>query len=175
MNTLDGSIAATLGTIAEASRPLGGGCIHDARCLDLADGRRVFVKSARGDQSALLVAEARGLDLLAPHIRVPRVLANGCAADGTSWLALEWLDLLPLVAPAWTDLGRQLASLHAVTAPCHGLDHDNFIGTTPQTNLTTSGWREFYLERRLRPQIQLARSRGHDLPEAGILESAGEF
>jgi fructosamine-3-kinase len=175
MNTLDGSIAATLGTIPDASRPLGGGCIHDARRLDLADGRRVFVKSARGDKSALLVAEARGLALLVPHIRVPRILAEGCAGDGTRWLALEWLDLRPLDAPAWTDLGRQLATLHAVTAPCHGLDHDNFIGTTPQPNLTTICWCEFYLERRLRPQIQLARSHGHDLPEAGILDSAGEI
>ena len=91
MNTLDGSIAAALGTIADASRSLGGGCIHDARRLDLADGRRVFVKSARGDNSTLLVAEALDLALLAPHIRVPRILAEGCAGDGTHWLALEWL------------------------------------------------------------------------------------
>ncbi len=168
MNSLDESIAAALGSRPVESRSVGGGCIHDARCVVLADGRRVFLKTASGGTADLLVAEARGLFLLAPPIRVPEVIAAG----GKHWLALEWLDQLPLGNEAWADLGRQLASLHAVTADRHGLDHDNFIGATPQSNHMAETWIEFYQECRLRPQIRRARSRGHDLPEAEILTAA---
>jgi len=169
---VDASIAAALGSRPLASHTVGGGCIHCARRLDLSDGRRVFVKSAGGGQAALLVAEASGLTLLAGHIRVPRVLGHDVTADGTRWLALEWLDLLPLDAAAWADLGRQLAALHAVTVERHGLDHDNFIGASPQSNTPAAAWPEFYLERRLRPQLRLARAHGHDLSEAGVLALA---
>jgi len=172
MNALDAAIAAALGSTPLASQAVGGGCIHCARRVDLADGRRVFVKSAGGAQAMLLVAEARALALLAPHIRVPRVLGQDLTADGTRWLALEWLELQALDAASWADLGRQLACLHAVVADRHGLDHDNFIGATPQSNTTAETWLEFYLERRLRPQIRLARSHGHDLSETGILALA---
>ena len=172
MNALEFSMADTLGSPPVESTAVGGGCIHDARRVRLADGRRVFLKSARGQSSALLTAESRGLALLAPHIRVPRILAENTAGDGTRWLALEWLEMNPLSSASWTDLGRQLASLHAVTADRHGLDHDNFIGTTPQDNARAAGWLEFYQERRLRPQIRLARSRGHDVPETDILTAA---
>ena len=169
---LDASIAEALGTRLLATQGVCGGCIHYARRLDLADGQRVFVKSAGGGQAALLVAEARGLNLLAGHIRVPRVLCKGVTGKGIRWLGLEWLDLQPLAGAAWTDLGRQLAALHAVTAALHGLDHDNFIGATPQVNTPAEAWPEFYLERRLRPQLLLARAHGHDLAECEILARA---
>jgi fructosamine-3-kinase len=86
---------------------------------------------------------------------------------------MEWLELGPLTNRK--DLGGQLAALHAVKSPCYGLDHDNFIGATPQMNRPAGSWCEFYLERRLRPQIELANSRGHDLPENAILDLAGKF
>jgi fructosamine-3-kinase len=172
MTALDESITATLGSKPVESRPVGGGCIHDARKLVLADGRTVFLKSGQGEAADLLAAEVRGLALLAPHIRVPRVLAENMASDGCRWLALEWLDLCPLGNAAWENLGRQLASLHAVTAAGHGLDHDNFIGATPQSNRMTDSWLEFYQEQRLRPQIRLARLNGHAFPETDILNSA---
>lgn len=172
MDQTDHAIARALGTALESSGPVGGGCVHDARRLDLADGRRVFVKSARGHTASLLAAEGRGLALLAPHIRVPAVVAEGETPDGVRWLALEWLDLGPMSEASWHDLGRRLAGLHAVKATRHGLDHDNFIGATPQRNAPCGSWSAFYQEQRLRPQIELARTRGHDLPVARILAAA---
>lgn len=175
MNPHDVAIAAAIGATLRASRAVGGGCIHSARCLDLTDGRRLFVKLAGGRKADLLVAEARGLAVLAPHIRVPAVIGQGTVGDGSRWLGLEWLDLQPPGIAAWTDLGRQLAALHAVGSNRHGLDHDNFIGATPQSNTPSASWLEFYLERRLRPQLHLARSHGHDLPESAILALAEDI
>jgi protein-ribulosamine 3-kinase len=175
MNPLEESLAAVLGSETIESRPVGGGCIHDARRLRLADGRCVFLKTGNGQKADMLVAEARGLSLLAPHIRVPRIIAEASAADGTRWLALEWLDLGGLSARTWTDLGRRIKALHSVTADLHGLDHENFIGATPQTNRPAESWSWFYQESRLRPQLRLARSRGHDLPAAEILAAAARL
>lgn len=169
MTPVDKMIAATLGTDARASHQVGGGCIHDARRLELADGRQAFVKSGAGKAAALLEAEARGLMLLSPHVRVPRILAQGDFA-GIRWLALEWLDLTPLSKPSWENFGRQLAALHRVTSPLHGLDHDNFIGATPQENGPLRSWGEFFIERRLKPQLRFAR--GHHVPEKEIIELA---
>ncbi|WP_193213776.1 fructosamine kinase family protein [Luteolibacter marinus] len=167
MSDLDSVIAASFGSVVTRAQPVGGGNIHDARRLDLADGRVIFAKSAGRAMAPLLEAEARGLELLAPHLRVPRVLGRG-----EGWLALEWLDLHPPDAAGWESLGRQLAALHAVRGDHHGLDHDNFIGSTPQLNRPAESWREFYLERRLRPQVQLAHGQGHRLDEDAILAAA---
>ncbi len=172
MHILDESIAATLGSKPVHSRVVSGGCIHDARCVVLADGRRIFLKSAAGEAGEMLAAESRGLALLGAHIRVPGIVAENTAADGTRWLALEWLDIAPLGNGARENLGRQLAVLHSFKAERFGLEHDNFIGATPQANRMADTWLEFYQGWRLGPQIRLARAKGHDLPETDILNSA---
>ncbi|MCW1926507.1 fructosamine kinase family protein [Luteolibacter arcticus] len=169
---VDDSIAAALGSTVRGSCAVGGGCIHQARRLDLADGRCVFVKSGGGEDAAMLEAEARGLDLLAPQIRVPQLLGQGVMA-GVRWLAMEWLDLRPLDSRSWENLGRALAALHRVTRPMFGLDHDNFIGATPQENGPLSSWCEFFIERRLKPQLRLASA--HPLPAREILEAAEQL
>ena len=172
MNAIDVSIAAALGSKPLGSAPAAGGCIHEAHRLDLADGRQVFVKTAPEAYAALLATEARGLAKLAPHIHVPATLGQGVGQNGRSWLALEWLDLSPLTHESWAALGRGIAALHAVTAAVHGLDHPNFIGTTPQLNSPHKSWSGFYIDQRLRPQIRRAIRNGHDIPEAHILNSA---
>ena len=169
---LDSSIARALGSPIRSSRQTTGGCIHDSRRIDLENGRSLFLKSARGEKAPLLAAEARGLETLAPHIHTPAIIGGGLADDGTRWLALEWLDLLPLDPPSWADLGRQLTTLHAVTSDRHGLDHDNFIGATPQSNHPCESWSEFYITQRLSPQLHLALANGHALPESKIIHLA---
>lgn len=117
----------------------------------------------------MLEAEARGLELLASHIRVPQLLAQGTMV-GVGWLAMEWLDLRPLDARGWENFGRALAGLHRVTRSEFGLEHDNFIGATPQENGPLSSWCEFFIERRLKPQLRLARE--YRLPELEIVAAA---
>lgn len=172
MRELDENIAIHLGSTLVSSHAVGGGCIHDARCLEFSDGRSVFVKSSSGSRADLLSAERNDLELLAPHIRVPAVWGHGRFADST-WLALEWLELHGMNGGAWRHLGRALARLHSVTAKDHGLDHGNFIGATPQLNRRSSSWRVFYQNCRLLPQLELARSHGHVYPIQQILSAAG--
>ena len=148
-------------------RPVGGGCIHDARLVELADGRRLFLKSDRGVPADLFEREAEGLAALAAAgaIRVPREPLPGRAGD-TLFLLME---AIPSGHPGrgfFADFGRRFAALHRETAQApaeggrFGFDHDNYLGGTPQPNPWTVSWVAFYRDHRLGHQLRLARLRG---------------
>jgi fructosamine-3-kinase len=138
------------------AEPIAGGDINDAWRVELADGRRVFVKTHGAPPPGMYAAEAAGLAWLAEGpIRVPRVLA---VADG--FLALEWLELgrgrSAGSGPGATfdeQLGRGLAQLHALGAPGLGHTRDNYLATLPQDNTPAADLPTFWIERRLRPTI----------------------
>ena len=121
----------------------------------------LFVKVAPTERRAALEAEAAGLVELgrARALRVPRVLASG-ATDAAAFLALEWIDAAPADSACERRLGEGLAALHGVTAPRFGWERDNTIGRTSQANGWMPQWTEFYRERRLRPQLELAVQNG---------------
>lgn len=140
-----------------AATPVAGGCINENFRLD-GDGGRFFVKLSPGG-AAMFAAEADGLAALArcPAIAVPRVIARGSAGDA-DYLVLEWLDLADDGDEA--RLGEALAALHAIEYEAYGWPRDNFIGRTPQANAAMADWPAFFRERRLRPQLDLAASKG---------------
>lgn len=168
-------------------RGLGGGCIADAAVAEFADGSRVFVKRVAG-KPGMFEAEAAGLRALAEAgaIRVPRVLAVSQDA-----LVLEMIDAAPRKRGFFEDFGRRFAALHRHRGRACGFPQDNFIGATPQPNQPLDGpwesageddgrgWPRFFLERRLRYQVELAARRGGELArlldraEARILELLG--
>jgi protein-ribulosamine 3-kinase len=155
---------------AEPEKRVAGGSIN--RCYRWPTGSGpIFVKLAEGSASSMLQAEAAGLDELASAqaVRVPRVLACG-SAGSSAFLALEWLEAGPASAESEERLGLRLAAQHAVTAREHGWRHDNTIGSTPQANGPMASWSEFFRERRLRPQLELAVANGF----APLLAAPGE-
>jgi protein-ribulosamine 3-kinase len=134
----------------------------------LADGeRRWFVKSATGRYADMPACEADGLAALAATgtIRVPAPAASGRDGD-VAWLAMEWLEFRGPGDSA--QLARALAALHRAPAmrgprgERYGWHRDNWLGGTPQCNVWSDDWCEFFRERRLAPQIALARSNGFD-------------
>jgi fructosamine-3-kinase len=71
-------------------------------------------------------------------------------------------------------LGRNLAALHQVTAEEYGLDHNNFIGASPQPNTPTANWVTFFRDKRLGFQMSLAEQRGYlTSRRARLLERIG--
>lgn len=143
---------------------LGGGSINACWRWPAGEGA-LFVKVAAASQLGAFQAEADGLaELAAPQVlRVPRVLALGSAC-GAAFLALEWLESVPADAASERALGAGLAALHAVTAGSFGWRRDNTIGRTPQRNDSSADWTEFFAERRLRPQLELAADNGFGAP-----------
>jgi fructosamine-3-kinase len=157
------AVAQALGAEVAAARALSGGDINDAFRVDLADGRRVFVKVNARAPRDMFAAEARGLLWLAEAraLRVPRVLACSEPEDeGPAFLALEYLEPAPRASGFDAALGHGLAALHRYGAPTHGLDHANYIGRLPQDNTPAPDWPTFYRDRRLQPQLQMAERRG---------------
>ncbi|MBK9291545.1 MAG: fructosamine kinase family protein [Bacteroidetes bacterium] len=142
--------------------PLGGGSINDAVRLD-AGGSSYFVKwNSSARYPGMFDAEAAGLGLLAAAgaVRIPRVLACASAGD-TAFLMLEYIRPGRPHQQSWQQFGHELAALHRHSAETFGLDHDNYIGSLPQQN--TGGyqhWSDFFVERRLKPQLATAVAKG---------------
>jgi fructosamine-3-kinase len=154
----------------EPGERVAGGSIN--RCYRWRTGSGpVFVKVAASGAASMLEAEAGGLAELAraQAVRVPRVLACG-AAGASAFLALEWLEAGVATGESEERLGTRLAAQHEVTAPEFGWRRDNTIGSTPQANGPMASWPEFFRERRLRPQLELAVARGF----GALLEGPGE-
>lgn len=161
-------LAALAAAISEATglpfepkggRAAGGGCINAAQVLEGGDGRRYFVKLNSARRLAMFEAEAEGLaEILASGaIRAPRPVCTG-VDGGEAWLVLEYLDMGGRGSGA--ELGRRLADLHRHTGERFGWHRDNTIGSTPQVNTPAEDWVEFYRERRLRQQFELAARNG---------------
>jgi fructosamine-3-kinase len=95
-------------------------------------------------------------------------LKSQASSDG--FILLEWLPSPPHAdrARAGELLGAALAAMHHATAlrqaqapQPYGLDHDNYIGATPQPNGPMASWLAFFRERRLGFQAELAQRNGH--------------
>ena len=176
-----------LGSAVRARRPVGGGCIHSAWRLELADGRCLFAKTNRAAALPLLEAEVGGLRALArwapPELVLPQPLAVGSAGH-EAVLLLSWLELAGGAAGGggWTALGVALAQLHRSSAEAaavgrwgdgspsgFGFPADNFIGSTPQPNGWLPDWASFFAERRLGAQLCRAEQAGQPLRGAGVV------
>lgn len=107
-------------------------------------------------------AEAAGLAELAASqtVRVPEVVCWGSTAD-QAYLVLEYLPLGGAERQAMEILGRQLALLHRQPQPYFGWRRDNTIGSTPQPNGRCEDWIQFWCERRLGFQRELAARNGY--------------
>lgn len=165
---IEEAIAAATGARARVtdSRPVGGGCINDARCVTLDDGRRFFLKRNNAAPPFFFQREADGLAALAAPglLRVPRVVAVGGGEAGdasAAFLLLDWIDQAPRRARFLDELGRALAEHHRATArPLCGAPADNYLGTTPQPNALREDWVGFWRDQRLGHQLDLARRNG---------------
>ena len=164
--TLGEALERCLGSEPVAAKRLSGGDINDAFEVRLGDGRSVFVKTNVDAPSGMFPAEARGLGFLAEAkaLRVPNVL--GVSSDAVPFLALELVYAGTRARGFDEMLGRGLAALHRYGTPGFGLDHDNYIGSLPQSNRLWPSWAEFYEKERLLPQLE--RAVAEDRASAGM-------
>jgi protein-ribulosamine 3-kinase len=139
-----------------------GGSINECHCWQ-SDAGPLFVKVAPARRHAMFEAEAAGLEELrrARAVRVPQVMGIAHTANEVA-LALEWIELGSASANSESKLAEQLATQHRVRAEAFGWHRDNTIGSNPQHNAWCSDWVSFLRERRLRPQLDLARANGFE-------------
>jgi protein-ribulosamine 3-kinase len=147
----------------ESARSAAGGCIHHCYEVRIA-GKPRFLKINDARYADAFAAEADGLIALHDNgLPVPGAVAHGSAA-GQSYLLLEYLELKS--KGDFAALGRMLAAAHRKPGPRFGWARDNYIGSTPQLNGWHDDWPQFWRERRLRPQLELAARNGFRLDAA---------
>lgn len=150
-------ITSYLGERVVNARPVSGGDISSAYCVDTETGQ-YFLK-VNSDSSALgmFYSEQEGLQAIeeTKTIAVPHVHFVD-SIDGQAFLMM---DLVESKRPDTSDyhrLGSQLAELHLCSQADFGFSSDNFIGSLPQQNNIHANWAEFHWFERILPQLQLA-------------------
>ena len=150
-------ITSYLGERVVNARPVSGGDISSAYCVDTETGQ-YFLK-VNSDSSALgmFYSEQEGLQAIeeTKTIAVPHVHF----VDSIDEQAFLLMDIVESKRPAPSDyqrLGSQLAGLHQCSQADFGFSSDNFIGSLPQQNHPHTDWAEFYWFERILPQLQLA-------------------
>ena len=109
-------------------------------------------------RAAMYSAEAEGLRALrAAGVRAPEPLDHG-VRGGMAFIEMERLELGGHAD--WPAMGRMLAALHRNTADQFGWNSDNWIGLSPQQNGWSADWSEFFVEKRLQPQLRKAQENG---------------
>jgi fructosamine-3-kinase len=142
----------------------------DLHCTPLSGGSINYTYRITGSKQKLLCkinkyssfpgmfeAERAGLELLASQqvIRIPRVIATGCIND-SQVLLLEWIEEGLRSDAFWTAFGEQLAALHHIQQKQFGLATNNYMGALPQNNEAAGNWVDFFMQKRLQPQVKLA-------------------
>jgi len=153
-------LESTVGPIDRVT-PVGGGSIGQAYRVESTRGP-FFLKVGASETFG---AEAAGLSALrdaaeGTGLGVPRVFG---LREGTGgFLLLEWIEPGRADRRYFARFGEGLARLHRQGPPGegYGFSADNFIGSTPQRNGWVAEWPAFFRERRLVPQIALARRKG---------------
>lgn len=144
---------------------LSGGDINDVFLLTPHEGEKTVVKlnDARTFPK-MFEAERSGLEQLARPgvIDIPEVIAVG-KIEKTAYLLLEYKSSGPKSSDFAEIFGRQLAALHKTTAEEFGFPEDNYIGSLPQYNNSSTSAADFYISQRLEPQLKMARDRNFTL------------
>ena len=141
---------------------VGGGSINHAARIATDRGTTLFLKWNASAPAGMFEAEADGLEALraTKTVRVPEPLAHG--GGGASWLLLEHVPARRPTRDTGSRLGTALAALHASRpSEAFGWHRPNWIGSLPQANELADSWGEFYRDRRIAPQLELARKHGH--------------
>ena len=146
----------------QSSSQVDGGSINQTNILHLTNGERVFLKHNSHPSPEFFVAEAKGLKLLSRADKGPRIPKLLALQDSPvpTFLILEYLEKSPPARDFSVRFAQSLAELHRNTHHSFGLDHDNYIGSSPQINTHDNNGIHFFRDQRLRYQQELARASG---------------
>ena len=127
-----------------------GGDINEAYLIETSQGKFFLKINDEKIGDDLFEKEKRGLLLLskADCIRIPLPLFNG-KHEGKIFLVMEFISRGVPTKGFWNEFGKSLACLHHQGSKEFGLDHNNYIGSIPQSNRQHDDWTGFYASERI--------------------------
>lgn len=155
-----------LGSKIKSFTSLSGGCISDAYKITTNDNSNFFLKYNSSISNDMFIKEANGLKELvkANTIRIPEVLSFE-----KDYILLEFIPMGNKNKNFFEEFGRNFAAMHKYTSGNYGFYENNFIGSNPQINIPEqnekSNWAEFYFNKRILFQLQLAEKLGNSTEE----------
>jgi protein-ribulosamine 3-kinase len=155
-----------LGSKIKSFASLSGGCISDAYKITTNDNSNFFLKYNSSISNDMFITEANGLKELvkANTIRIPEVLTFD-----KEYILLEFIQMGIKNKNFFEEFGRSFAKMHKYTSDNYGFYENNFIGSNPQKNIPEqnekSNWSEFYFNKRILFQLQLAEKLGNSTEE----------
>jgi len=140
--------------------PVGGGSINETCQVIVNDQTKFFLKvNSATKYPNHFRKEKRGIEFLKDQkiFRIPSVIAHH-EFDNYQILLLDWIEGGLKTERFWRKFGEQLAALHQITNTYFGFEDDNYMGALPQQNDHHNNWPEFFVNCRLRPQVDIARA-----------------
>lgn len=141
-------------------------------------GRTMHTKKNETGFTDALFREAEGLELLSDAITIAGV--SGVRVPAIFSVSEERLEMTAIVTMRHSDdvlrqLGSGLARIHALPQGGYGFNRDNYIGLNPQRNRESDVWGEFFLEDRLRAQVEMIRDQRIREQFSQLLEAKGDL
>jgi protein-ribulosamine 3-kinase len=145
---------------------LSGGCISDAFKITTEEGSNYFLKYNPSTSNDMFIKEANGLKELAKAnaIRIPEVLSFD-----EDYILLEYISSGNKKKNFFEEFGRRFAEMHKFSSNSCGFYEDNYIGSNLQKNIPEekekTSWANFYFNKRILYQLQLAEKLGNSTPD----------
>lgn len=155
-----------LGIKIKSFNSLSGGCISDAFKVTTVDGLNYFLKYNPSISNDMFVKEVNGLKELtkANAIRIPDVLSFD-----EDYILLKYIPTGNKCKNFFEEFGRNFAEMHKFTSESFGFYEDNYIGSNQQKNIPNeeekTSWANFFFNKRILYQFQLAETLGNSTPE----------
>lgn len=142
-----------------SERSVSGGSINRSHKLET-DRGTLFLKWNQSAPDDFFEVEAKGLELLKSldsGLRIPSAVAWQAPKSGIpGFLLMEYIAEGSGSTSDSFQFGKKLAKLHTTKAKTFGLSYNNYIGSLPQQNGEYDDWNNFFVEKRINPQLKMA-------------------
>lgn len=131
-----------------------------------------YTKINRTPFSDSLIKEAEGLNALRQYAGSKNLRVVDVLDVDEHQLKLTLVEPVTATNEHWVRLAKGLADLHSHRHSWYGHEHDNYIGLNPQVNEISQDWGAFFVDKRLRYQIEIISSTALRLQFSAALNEA---
>ena len=151
----------------ENTRPVHQTIAHVAYRFEF-NRKSCLLKIAKKQFAKTVTSEYTGLKYLQDSkcVKTPKIIDfHSGTTEFPTYLIVEWIKRGSSTSTGQKQLGEELAALHDASAEIFdiqqfGFEEDNYIGNNPQFNTWHNDWPTFFVEQRLKPQIQIGLKKG---------------